>query len=88
MRLYGLLGTTHAWAHTLTVMCAAGASRERTLIVRAPGLEALRGPGRLSLYLERREGAIEALLRRHRIELLDKPAWDERKRALGERIYR
>jgi len=88
MRLYGLRGFTHGGARTLSVMCDAGGSRERETLGTPPGLMAQQHRGRLSLYLEQRSGAIDTLVRRHRIEILDKSAWDLRKTALGERVYR
>ena len=88
MTLYGLMGFTHGWAKTLTVMSPAGRSAALAHIEAGPDLEVVAGEGRLTRYREKRRGALAALVARYSIEVLDKRAWDAKKAALGAAIWR
>ncbi len=91
MILYGLLGFTHNGGRTLTVMSPEGAPA--ALAAMAAGVAAgddvavQAGPGQLTHYLEKRRGALQALIAAHGITVLDKPAWAARKAELGARVF-
>jgi len=87
MKLYGLMGFTHGWAKTLTVMSPAGRTAALARIAAGPDVEVVAGPDRFTRYHERRAGALAALVARYAIEVLDKPAWDAEKAALGAAIW-
>ncbi len=89
MTLYGLMGFTHGWGRVLTVMSADGAGAALAAI--DPGEDAVpmsAGPGRLTRYMERREGGLDRLVARHGVAVLSKEDWDAKKKELGEAIYR
>ena len=87
MKIYGLPGTTHGGARTLTVMCPQGASRALAHMARVDDLIVNAAPGRLTQYLEKRSGALEKLIDTYEIQVLSKTEWDWRKEALGEKIW-
>lgn len=86
MTLYGLRGFTHNGAKTLTVMSPAGATAARGAIAAGDDVLVQAGPGQLTLYLEKRRGALQRLIAAHGIVVLDKPAWDAKKTELGPAI--
>ena len=61
MKIYGLHGVTHASARVLTVMSPAGARAALAHMGRTPDLIVNAGDGRLTQYLEKRDGAIRGL---------------------------
>ncbi len=87
MKIYGLLGITHGTARVLTVMSAQGAPAAREHMTQTEDLIVNAGEGRLTQYLEKRDGALQQLIDDYGIEVLSKTEWDRRKRALGDDIW-
>ncbi len=88
MRIYGLLGITHGTARVLTVMSPEGARAAREHMTKTDDLIVNAGHGRLTQYLEKRDGALRRLIEYYGVEVLSKPEWDRRKRALGDDIWK
>ena len=86
MVIYGLYGFTHGWARVLTVMSPDGAAAAWGRVISGEDVETIAGEGRLTQYMEKREGALARLVEANGIIVLDKPAWDAKKRELGDRI--
>jgi hypothetical protein len=87
MKIYGLLGITHGTARVLTVMSAQGAHAAREHMTKTDDLIVNAGDGRLTQYLEKRDGALQRLIECYGIEVLSKPEWDRRKQALDDNIW-
>ncbi len=92
MILYGLLGFTHNGGRTLTVMSPTGAGAALAAIpagssVADSSVRVQAGAGQLTIYQARRRGALRELIAAHGIEVLDKPAWDAKKAALGPSVF-
>jgi hypothetical protein len=87
MVIYGLYGFTHGWARVLTVMSPDGAAAALGRIAPAEDVETLAGDGRLTQYVEKREGALARLAAANGVIVLSKPEWDAKKRELGDRIW-
>ena len=87
MVIYGLYGFTHGWARVLTVMSPDGAAAASGQIIPGADVEMITGEGRLTRYMEKREGALARLVEVNGIMVLNKPAWDAKKRELGDRIW-
>lgn len=87
MTIYGLYGITHGAARVLTVMSPQGVSAALAHMARTDDLIVNSGDGRLTQYLEQREGALARLIARYAIEVLSKTEWDHRKQALGDAIW-
>ena len=87
MVIYGLYGFTHGWARVLTVMSPDGAAAAAGFVVPAEDVETVAGDGRLSQYVEKREGALARLVAANGIVVLSKQEWDAKKRELGDRIW-
>jgi hypothetical protein len=85
--VYGLYGFTHGWARVLTVMSPEGAAAAAGSVDADEQVEMVAGDGRLTQYVEKREGALARLVEANGIIVLDKPAWDAKKRELGDRIW-
>ncbi len=88
MRIYGLLGITHGTARVLTVMSPEGARAAREHMTKTDDLIVNAGDGRLTQYQEKRNGALRRLIEYYGVEVLSKPEWDRRKRALGDDIWK
>lgn len=88
MKIYGLFGITHGAAQVLTVMCPDGARAALDHMTRTEDLIVNAGPGRLTHYLEKRDGALGRLIDIYDVEVLSKAQWDRRKRALGGDILK
>jgi len=88
MTIYGLFGITHGWARVLTLMSAEGDSAVRACVAIGDGVEVDHGAGRLTQYHERRNGALDRIVERHGVVVLDNAAWNAKKRALGAAILR
>ena len=88
MELYGLYVFTHGWAKILTVMSPDGATAVFAHIEAGEDITAQGGTGRLPQYFEKRDGALQALVRRYGIEVLEKVDWDAKKAALSEAVWR
>lgn len=88
MELYGLYVFTHGWAKILTVMSPDGATAVFAHIEAGEDITAQGGAGRLPQYFEKRDGALQALVRRYGIEVLEKADWDARKAALSDAVWR
>lgn len=87
MKIYGLCGITHGTARVLTVMSPQGVSAALAHMAHTDDLIVNSGDGRLTQYLEKREGALARLIARYAIEVLSKAEWDRRKQALGDAIW-
>ncbi len=87
MVIYGLYGFTHGWGRLLTVMSPEGAAAATDGIVTGDDIEVSAGEGKLTQYHEKRQGALARLVEHNAVVVLDKAAWDERKRELGDRIW-
>ena len=88
MELYGLRGITHGWGRLVTVMSPSGASAVAGHIEAGPDFNTVAVPGQLPQYHQIRDGAIEALVARYGIVMLNPEAWAAKKRELGEAVYR
>ncbi len=88
MKIYGLLGITHGTARVLTVMSARGVRAARKHMTKTDDLIVNAGDGRLTRYQEKRNGALQRLIDDYDVEVLMKPEWDKRKRALGDDIWK
>jgi hypothetical protein len=88
VELYGLYVFTHGWAKILTVMSPDGATAVFAHIEAGEDITAQGGPGRLPQYFEKRDGALQALVARYGIKVLEKADWDAKKAALGEAVWR
>ena len=86
MKIYGLLGITHGAAHVLTVMSPEGARAALEYMTRTDDLIVTAGEGRLTQYLEKRDGALQRLIDTYGVEVLSKAQWDARKKAIGDDI--
>lgn len=87
--IYGLMGFTHGWASVLTVMSPAGPGAALAAVEAGDDVALLSaGPGRLTRYMEKREGGLDRLVARHGVAVLSKEDWDARKAELGDAIYR
>jgi len=87
MKFYGLLGITHGTARVLTVMSPKGARAARQHMTQTEDLIVNAGDGRLTQYLEKRDGALQRLIDGYGVEVLSKMEWDRRKQALGDDIW-
>ncbi|TFH41041.1 MAG: hypothetical protein E4H01_15550 [Lysobacterales bacterium] len=87
MTFYGLFGITHGTAHVLTVMSPQGARAALEHMSRTDDLIVNAGHGRLTQYLEKRDGALQRLIDTYGIEVLSKTQWDQRKRVLADDIW-
>jgi hypothetical protein len=87
MKIYGLFGVTHGAAHVLTVMSPDGARAALDHMTRTEDLIVNSGEGRLTQYLEKRDGALQRLIDTYDVEVLTKTQWDRRKRTLSDRIW-
>ncbi len=85
--IYGLYGFTHGWARVLTVMSPEGRAAAGDYVVAEADVETIAGEGRLTQYIEKREGALVRLVEANGIIVLGKPEWDAKKRELGDRIW-
>ena len=88
MKIYGLLGITHGAARVLTVMSPEGARAALQHVTRTDDLIVNAGDGRLTQYLEKRNGALQRLIDVYAIEVLSKAQWDRRKQTLADDIWR
>ena len=87
MKIYGLLGITHGAGRVLTVMSPEGARAALAHMVRVEDLIVTAGDGRLTLYQEKRDGALRRLIDSYEVEVLSKAEWDRHKQALGDDIW-
>ncbi len=88
MRIYGLLGVTHGWGRLVTVMGPDGAAAVRDHIDPGGDVAVVAGEGGLTQYHGRRAGALDRLIARYGIVLLDNDAWEAKKAELGDAIRR
>jgi aspartate carbamoyltransferase catalytic subunit len=88
MKIYGLFGVTHGAAHVLTVMSPDGARAALDHMTRTEDLIINAGDGRLTQYLEQRDGALQRLIDTYDVEVLSKAQWDRRKQALAGDIWK
>ena len=87
MKIYALHGITHGTARVLTVMSPAGARAALGHMAQTDDLIVTAGDGRLTQYLEKRDGALQRLIDTYAIEVLSKPQWDQQKQTLGDKIW-
>jgi hypothetical protein len=88
MKIYGLFGITHGAAHVLTVMSPDGARAALDHMTRTDDLIVNAGEGRLTQYLEKRNGALQRLIDTYDVEVLSKAQWDRHKQALAGDIWK
>jgi hypothetical protein len=89
VELYGLKGITHGWGRLLTVMSPEGAGAVVRHIEAPPAdFHTVAEPGHLPQYHQIRDGAIDELVARYGIVLLNPEAWAAKKAELGEAVYR
>lgn len=87
MELYGLFVISHhGWSNILRVMSPDGASAAAAEIEAGPDILVETAAGQLPKYTERRKGALDALIRKHGIQILDHSRWNEKKADLGDRV--
>ena len=86
MQLYGLYGFTHGWGRLLTVMSPEGAAAVRAHVAAGAGIEVTGGEDGPVRFYEKRRGALAGLVETYGIVVLEKPAWDTKKRELGDSI--
>jgi len=86
MKLYGFKTFTHGWQYVLTVISPNGAQAALTYIEHddETGVEAREG--HLTRYYEKRDGALDRLIARYDIQMLERTEWDQLKTELGDRI--
>jgi len=87
MKIYGLFGVTHGAAHVLTVMSPDGVRAALDHMTRTEDLIVNSGEGRLTQYLEKRDGALQRLIDTYDVEVLTKTQWDRHKQALSDDIW-
>jgi len=87
MKIYALPGITHGAARVLTVMSPEGARAAREHMTQTDDLIVNAGDGRLTQYLEKRDGALQRLIDAYGVDVLSKAEWDRRKQALGDSIW-
>jgi hypothetical protein len=87
MKIYGLHGVTHGTARVLTVMSPEGARAALAHMPQTDDLIVNAGDGRLTHYLEKRDGALKRLIDTYNIEVLSKPEWDRHKQSLTDNIW-
>ncbi len=80
IEFYGLRGITHGGAKLLTVLATRGKSAINDLILERKDLLVYPGAGELVQFHEKRSGALDNLVRRYAIHVLNKDEWDEKKR--------
>jgi hypothetical protein len=85
--MYGLFGFTHGWAKLLTVMSPQGVAATVDAIGDNPGVVVRVTEGILPQLLEQHEGALDRLIKKHHIVVLNRTEWDEQKAILGETIF-
>jgi len=88
MTLYGFRSFTHGWQFVLTVVCPDGVSAANALIKIPNGIEPQERPGHLTRYFEQREGAIDAMVEKFGITMLERSEWDRIKQSLGDSIFK
>jgi hypothetical protein len=88
MELYGLKGITHGWGRLVTVMSPQGAAAVTGHIEAGADFHVVAEPGQLPQYHQVRDGALDALVARYGIVMLNPEAWAAKKRELGAAIYR
>ncbi len=79
MALYGFITRTHGWAKVLTVIGPAGPAAIWQGLSEGADLIPLSGQGAWPRFQEKRNGAIDAFAGEHGIQILDRPAWAEKK---------
>lgn len=82
--LYGYLGFTHGWARVLTVMSPEGAEAAWRTVVPDDDVIVYGDRTALPQYHEKRDGALQRMIERHGIEIVEKPEWDALKAALPD----
>lgn len=82
MTIYGLLGFTHGWARVLTIMSPEGSARALAALGEPADIAVQADEGALPRLYEKRGGALQRLVEAHGIELLERPAWEARKREM------
>jgi hypothetical protein len=80
VKIYGLFGITHGAGRVLTVMSPDGARAALEHMTQTDDLIVTAGDGRLTQYLEKREGALRRLIDRYQVEVLSKAQWDRCKK--------
>jgi hypothetical protein len=85
--LWGLMVFSHGWSRILTVMSRQGASATLATVKEIDGVTLNAREGQLPQFRERRDGALQELIDKYGIVILDKAEWDRRKSELGETIY-
>lgn len=81
--LYGYLGFTHGWAQVLTVMSPAGVEAAWQNVTADDDDVTIYGDRtQLPQYHEKRAGALQRMIDRHGIEVVEKPEWDALKARL------
>ncbi len=88
MTIYGLFGITHGWARVLTLMSAEGDGAVRARVTTGDGVVLDHGAGRLTQFHERRNGALDRIVERYGVVVLDNAAWNGMKRELGAAVLR
>lgn len=86
MELYGFfVWNHHGWSKILTVLSPEGGDAAFAHIEYGDDIIAKGGDGRLPQYQEKSGRALEALIDRYAIEVLDKASWDAKKEELAAR---
>lgn len=84
MKIYGLLGFTHGWARVMTLMSPAGNAPVLDLLGQPEDVTIQADDGALPRLMEKRSGALQRLVEKHGIELLERPEWEARKKEIEE----
>lgn len=82
---YGLRGITHGSAKLLTVMSTLGKDTINEVVVERDDLLVYPEAGELVRFYEKRGGALDKLIQRYTIQVLNKTEWDDRKREIFAR---
>ncbi len=84
MKLYGLRGLTHHGGRLMSVISPDGAQAVVAHIEAGDDPRVVSGPGRAPQYHEIRAGALDQLVRRYAIEVVDGRAWQALKDELAK----
>lgn len=74
--LYGYLGFTHGWAQVLTVMSPDGAEAVWQNVTADEDVIVYGDRTTLPQFHEKRAGALQRMIDRYGIEVVEKPDWD------------
>jgi hypothetical protein len=85
MELFGFfVWTHHGWAKVLTVLSPQGGDAAHAYIETDDNIVVTGGDGRMPQYMEKTAGGLDSLIERYSIKVLDREAWEAKKRELAK----